>query len=78
MVSTLSDAGQTEQPKPLKSYVAFASTSDVLAGKNVKQAGIQRTKQAGQTLSRQANASKKRKTTRVQKKKRKKYNDIFT
>ena len=60
----------------LKSGVAFAS--DVLAGKNVKQAALERTKQAGSTLWRQATAPKKRKAARVQKKKRKKYNDIFT
>ena len=60
----------------LKSGVAFAS--DVLAGKNVKQAALERTKQAGSTLLRQATAPKKRKAPRVQKKKRKKYNDIFT
>ena len=60
----------------LKSGVAFAS--DVLAGKNVKQAALERTKQAGPTLLRQATAPKKQKAPRVQKKKRKKYNDIFT
>ena len=60
----------------LKSGVAFAS--DILAGKNVKQAALERTKQAGSTLLRQATAPKKRKAPRVQKKKRKKYNDIFT
>ena len=60
----------------LKSGVAFAS--DVLAGKNVKQAALERTKQASSTLLRQATAPKKRKAPRVQKKKRKKYNDIFT
>ena len=60
----------------LKSGVAFAS--DALAGKNVKQAALERTKQAGSTLLRQATAPKKRKAPRVQKKKRKKYNDIFT
>ena len=60
----------------LKSGAAFAS--NVLAGKNVKQAALERTKQAGSTLLRQATAPKKRKAPRVQKKKRKKYNDIFT
>ena len=60
----------------LKSGVAFAS--DVLAGKNVKQAALERTKQAGSTFLRQATAPKKLKAPRVQKKKRKKYNDIFT
>ena len=59
----------------LKSGVAFAS--DLLAGKNVKQAALQRTKHSGSTLLRQATAPKKRKATRVQKKKRKKYN-IFS
>ena len=43
----------------LKSGVAFAS--DVLAGKSVKQAALERTKQAGSTLLRQATAPKKRK-----------------
>ena len=60
----------------LKSGVAFAF--DVLAGKNVKQAAVQRTKQAGSTLLQQTTASKKRKAPRIQKKKRKTYNDIFT
>ena len=60
----------------LKSGVAFAF--DVLVGKNVKQAAVQRTKQAGSTLLRQATASKKQKASRIQKKKRKKYNNIFT
>ena len=57
----------------LKSVVAFAS--NVLAGKNVKQAAFQRTKQAGSTLLRQVTASK---NERLPKYKRKNVKNITT
>ena len=64
------------EKQALKSGVAFAS--DVLAGKNVKQAVLQRIKQARLTLLQKATAPKKRKAPRVQKKKRKIYTTTFS
>ena len=76
----------------LKSGMAFAS--DVVAGKNVKQAAIDRAKSAGSNLFQAAKQKarsnlfrdprvapvkrKKKNPARVQKKKRKKHNDIFS
>ena len=76
----------------LKSGMAFAS--DVVAGKNVKQAAINRAKSAGSNLFQAAKQKarsnlfrdprvvpvkrKKKNPARVQKKKRKKHNDIFS
>ena len=60
----------------LKSGVGFAS--DVIKGKNVKQAAIDRAKAAGMSLLHQTVAPKrKRKTPRVQKKRNRKNLDIF-
>jgi len=61
----------------LRTGVGFAS--DVLAGKNAKQAAIERAKSAGTKLLNQAVGPKKRKRPqgRVQKKRRKKNSDIF-
>ena len=76
----------------LKSGMAFAS--DVVAGKNVKQAAIDRAKSAGSNLFQAAKQKarsnlfhepgvtpvkrKKKAPARVHKKKRKKHNDIFS
>ena len=57
----------------LQSGVDFAS--DVLNGKNAKQAAIDRAKSAGSNLLRAA--KRKAKPKKVQKKKRKKHHDIF-
>ena len=58
----------------LRSGVGFAS--DLLGGKNAKQAAIDRVKLAGSNLIK--TATRKRKApTKVQKKKRKKHRDIF-
>jgi len=59
----------------LKSGVGFAS--DVLAGKNVKQAAIDRAKAAGSSLLNQAVKRKRKRPPKVQKKRRKKNTDIF-
>ena len=60
----------------LRSGVGFAS--DVLKGKNVKQAAIDRAKSGGSNLLESALKKRKRPTGKVQKKKRKKHNDIFS
>ena len=60
----------------LRSGVGFAS--DVLQGKNAKQAAIDRAKTAGSSLLQQAVAPKRKCIpVRVQKKRRRKNRDIF-
>ena len=58
----------------LKGGLGFAS--DVLAGKDAKQAAVDRARSAGSTLLRQA--AKRKPTSRVQKKRRKRSSDIFS
>ena len=60
----------------LQSDVDFAS--DVLQGKNVKQAAIDQAKTAGTNLLQAAQRKRKAAPRKVQKKKRKKHQDIFT
>ena len=60
----------------LQSGVDFAS--DVLQGKNVKQAAIDQAKAAGTNLLQGAQRKRKAAPRKVQKKKRKKHHDIFT
>ena len=60
----------------LQSGVDFAS--DVLQGKNVKQAAIDQAKAAGTNLLQAAQRKQKAAPRKVQKKKRKKHHDIFT
>ena len=60
----------------LQSGVDFAS--DVLQGKNVKQAAIDQAKAAGTNLLQAAQRKRKAAPRKVQKKKRKKHHDIFT
>ena len=60
----------------LQSDVDFAS--DVLQGKNVKQAAIDQAKAAGTNLLQAVQQKRKAAPRKVQKKKRKKHHDIFT
>ena len=69
----------------LHSGVGFAS--DVLSGKDVKQAAVERAKSAGQQLMTQARnkvlggqrpSRKRKRSARVQKVKRKRHHDIFS
>ena len=60
----------------LQSGVDFAS--DVLQGKNVKQAAIDQAKAAGTNLLQAGQRNRKAAPRKVQKKKRKKHHDIFT
>ena len=60
----------------LKGDLGFAS--DVLAGKEAKQAAVDRARSAGSTLLRQAAKQKQKPTSRVQKKRRKRSSDIFS
>ena len=60
----------------IRSGVGFAS--DLLAGKNAKQAAIHRAKTAGSNLLQTAMRKRKAPSTRVQKKRRKKSRDIFS
>ena len=60
----------------LQSNVDFAS--DVLQGKNVKQAAIDQAKAAGTNLLQAAQRKQKAAPRKIQKKKRKKHHDIFT
>ena len=60
----------------LKGGLGFAS--DVLAGKDAKQAAVDRARSAGSTLLRQAAKRKRKPTSRVQKKRRKRSSDIFS
>ena len=59
----------------LQSSVNFAS--DVLQGKNIKQAAIDQAKAAGTNLLQAAQQKQKVAPRKVQKKKRKKHHDIF-
>ena len=59
-----------------KGGLGFAS--DVLAGKDAKQAAVDRARSAGSTLLRQAAKRKRKPTSRVQKKRRKRSSDIFS
>ena len=52
--------------------------SNVLAGKNAKEAAVERAKMAGSSLLQQAAGHKRKAPVRVQKKRRKQTNDIFS
>ena len=60
----------------LKGGLGFAS--DVLAGKNAKQAAVDRARAASSTLLRQAANRKRKAPARLQKKRRKRSSDIFS
>ena len=79
-VLPLVEKGAKNLGKPvLQSGVEFAS--DVLQGKNVKQAAIDQAKAAGSNLlqaAQQRVGKRKAAPRKVQKKKRKKHHDIFT
>ena len=60
----------------LKGGLGFAS--DVLAGKNMKEAAVERAKMADSSLLQQAAGRKCKAPVRVQKKRRKQTNDIFS
>ena len=60
----------------LKGGLGFAS--DVLAGKNAKEAAVEHAKMAGSSLLRQAAGRNRKAPGRVQKKRRKRTNDIFS
>ena len=67
---------KTHGKQVLQSGVDFAS--DVLQGKNVKQAAIDQAKAASTNLLQAAQRKRKAAPRKVQKKKRKKHHDIFT
>ena len=60
----------------LKGGLGFAS--DVLAGKNAKQAAVDSAQAASSTLLRQAANRKRKAPVRLQKKQRKRSSDIFS
>ena len=60
----------------LKGGLGF--TSDVLAGKDVKEAAVDRARSAGSILLRQTAKRKRKPTSRVQKKRCKRSSDIFS
>ena len=60
----------------LKGGLGFAS--DVLAGKNAKQAAVDRARATSSTLLRQAANRKRKAPARLQKKRRKRSSDIFS
>ena len=67
---------KTLEKQVLQSGVDFAS--DVLQGKNVKQAAIDQAKAAGTNLLQAAQRKRKTAPRKVQKKKHKKHHNIFT
>ena len=60
----------------LKGGLGFAS--DILAGKDVKQAAVDRAQSAGSMLLRQVVKRKRKRTSRVQKKRRKRSSNKFS
>ena len=71
----IKSSAKTVGKQVLRSGVGFAS--DVLKGKNAKQAAIDRAKSGGSHLLNAALKKRKRPAKKLQKKKRRRYDDIF-
>ena len=76
VLSLVKNGAKTLGKQMLQSGCEFAS--DVLQGKNVKQAAIDQAKAAGTNLLQAAQQKRKAAPRKVQKKKHKKHHDIFT